>query len=114
MILHFCTAEAWADAQRAGEYTADTLASEGFIHCSSAAQVHIPATIRARGRTDLVLLEIDESRLPEPPRWEPGDGVDTENLFPHVYGPLPVHAVIAVHPYPPEPDGSFAPPKGLM
>ena len=111
MILHFCTASVWADAQLAGEYTADSLSTEGFIHCSTAEQVHLPATALARGRTDLVLLEIDESRLPEPPRWEPGEGTDME--FPHVYCPIPVHAVIAVHPYPPEPDGSFAAPKGL-
>jgi uncharacterized protein (DUF952 family) len=34
-------------------------------------------------------------------------------LFPHVYEPIPVAAVVAVHDYPPEPDGTFAPPRGL-
>ena len=63
-----------------------------------------------RGRTDLVLLEIDEARLPEPPRWEHGDPTDPETpLFPHIYGPIPVAAVVAVRPYRPGPDGSFAP-----
>jgi len=104
MIFHFCPADLWAAAQPAGEYAADTLATEGFIHLSTAEQVHLPANALARGRTDLVLLEVDEARLPEPPRYEDSG---TGMLFPHVYGPLPVSAVVAVHPFPPGPDGTF-------
>jgi uncharacterized protein (DUF952 family) len=110
MIYHFCPADVWAAAQRDGEYAADTLATEGFIHCSPVERVHLPANALVRGRTDLVLLEIDEARLPEPPRWEHGDPTDPETpLFPHIYGPIPVAAVVAVRPYRPGPDGSFAP-----
>jgi uncharacterized protein (DUF952 family) len=109
-ILHFCPADVWRGARDAGEYTADTLATEGFIHCSTAEQVHLPANALCRGRDDLVLLEIDESRLPEAPRWEPGDPSDPDSMrFPHVYGPIPVDAVVAVRPYRPGPDGLFAP-----
>lgn len=107
-ILHFCSRADWEEAVAAGEYTADTLASEGFIHCSTADQVHLPANALARGRTDLVLLEIDEARLPEPPRWEPGDPADPASMrFPHVYGPIPVAAVVAVRDFRPGPDGLF-------
>ena len=110
MILHFCPRETWTAAQLAGEYAADSLVSEGFIHCSTAQQVHVPATTLARGRTDLVLLEIDESLLPEPPRYEPGDlGDPASPLFPHIYGPIPLAAVIRIREWRPEPDGSFAP-----
>src|SRR5689334_22474986 len=100
-ILHFCPVEVWQAAQAGGEYAADTLATEGFIHCSTAEQVHLPANALCPGRTDLVLLEIDESRLAEPPRYELG--------FPHVYGPIPLDAVVAVHEYRPGPDGLFPP-----
>ncbi len=104
MIFHFCPADAWAAALAAGEYTADTLATEGFIHLSTAEQVHIPANAIARGRRGLVLLEVDEARLPQPARYEDGgDGT----LFPHLYAPLPVAAVVAVHDFPPNPDGTF-------
>jgi uncharacterized protein (DUF952 family) len=111
-ILHFCSGEDWRAAVAAGEYTADTLASEGFIHCSTAELVHVPANLLVRGRTDLVLLEIDEARLPEPPRYERGEPSDPA-LFPHVYGPIPVAAVVAVHDFPPGADGRFTVPDSL-
>jgi uncharacterized protein (DUF952 family) len=110
VIFHFCPADVWAAAQPAGEYAADTLATEGFIHCSPAELAHLPANALARGRTDLVLLEIDEARLPEPPRWEHGDPDDPSSpLFPHIYGPIPLTAVVGVRPFPPGSDGTFAP-----
>jgi uncharacterized protein (DUF952 family) len=109
-ILHFCPAGDWGAAQESGEYAADTLATEGFIHCSTAAQVHLPANALCWGRHDLVLLEIDESRLPEAPRWEPGDPADPDSMrFPHVYGPIPLDAVVSVREFRPGPDGLFAP-----
>lgn len=108
MILHFCTSAQWQAAVAAGEYAADSLPTEGFIHCSTADLVHLPANLLVRGRTDLVLLEIDESRLAEPPRYEPGDPNDlTSPMFPHVYGPIPVAAVVRVHDFPPGADGTF-------
>jgi uncharacterized protein (DUF952 family) len=114
MILHFCPRADWEAATATGTYRADTLESQGFVHCSTPSQVAVPATALARGRRDIVLLEIDESRLAEPVVWEQGDPPDPGGmLFPHVYGPIPVEAVVAVHDYPPEPDGSFRPPTHL-
>jgi uncharacterized protein (DUF952 family) len=111
MILHFCPRAEWESAVSAGSYAADTLASQGYIHCSTAELVHVPATVLARGRTDLLLLEIDEARLPVPLVWEDGDPPHPDGTqFPHVYGPIPVDAVVSVRPYPPNPDGTFRPP----
>jgi uncharacterized protein (DUF952 family) len=108
-ILHICPAAAWRPARAAGGvYAGDTLATEGFIHCSRAEQVQLPANLLFRGRTDLVLLEIDEARLSAPVRYERGDPADPDSArFPHVYGPVPVSAVVAVHDFPPGPDGTF-------
>jgi uncharacterized protein (DUF952 family) len=113
LILHICPRDVWAAAQAAGgTYEGDTLASQGYIHCSTEEQVHIPATFLFRGRTDMVLLEIDESRLPVPITWEQGDPPTPDRQeFPHLYAALPADAVVAVHEYRPEPDGSFAPPR---
>ena len=70
-ILHFCSEVEWAEAQAAGEYRADSLATQGFIHCSTADQVHVPANALAAGRTDLVLLEVEPAQVPADIRWEP-------------------------------------------
>jgi uncharacterized protein (DUF952 family) len=112
LILHICPREAWAAAQAVGTYEGDTLASQGYIHCSTPEQVHLPATLLFRGRTDLLLLEIDESRLPVAITWEQGDPPTPDGrLFPHLYSALPVDAVVATYDYRPEADGSFSPPS---
>jgi uncharacterized protein (DUF952 family) len=110
-ILHFCPISDWQKARTAGAYTADTLVTPGFIHCSTPEQVHKPASL-VRGRTDLVLLEIDEARLSAPVRYERGDPGDPQ-AFPHVYGPIPLTAIQAVHDFPPNPDGTFSLPPAL-
>ena len=110
MIYHFCPRADWAAAAPTGSYTADSLATQGFIHCSPLDHVHVSATERASGHPDLVVLEIDESRLNSPAVWEQGDPPHpTGKLFPHVYGPIPVDAVVAVQDLKPESDGTFAP-----
>lgn len=106
--MHICPRDAWAEAVRTGWYEGDTLATEGFIHCSPADWVHVPATLRFRGRTDLLLLEIDETRLEELVVWEDGSPPEPDGRqFPHLYGRLPVTAVVAAHEYRPGADGSF-------
>ncbi|MEU4428217.1 DUF952 domain-containing protein [Actinoplanes sp. NPDC024001] len=108
--MHICPRDAWAEAVGTGAYEGDTLATEGFIHCSPADWVHKPATLRFRGRTDLLLLEIDETRVGAPVVWEDGSPPEPDGRqFPHIYGRLPVAAVVAVHDFPPNPDGSFSP-----
>ena len=110
MILHICPRATWEAAVEAGVYDGDTLATQGYIHCSAPELVHVPATLRYRGRTDLLLLEIDESRLPVEVTWEDGDPPHPDGtLFPHLYAPLPLDAVVAVMEYRPSEDGTFPP-----
>jgi len=113
-LLHMTTAADWRSAVELGTYAAPSLAEAGFIHLSTLDQVHLPATALFRGRGDIVLLWIDPGRLSAPLRWEPGRPDDPEGmLFPHLYGPVEVHAVLSVSPYLPGPDGSFDRPAGL-
>ncbi|HEU4349415.1 MAG TPA: DUF952 domain-containing protein [Actinoplanes sp.] len=110
MIYHFCPRADWETAVAAGRYTADSLAVQRFIHCSPRGHLHVSATERARGRTDLVVLAIDEAVLGDALVWEEGDPPHPDGtLFPHVYGSIPVGAVITVRELVPEPDGSFPP-----
>jgi uncharacterized protein (DUF952 family) len=114
MILHICPRATWENALSEGVYEGDTLATQGYIHCSTPELVHLPATALFRGRTDLLLLQIDESRLPVPVTWEDGDPPHPDGkLFPHLYAALPLQAVVAVTDYRPNADGTFAPPAGL-
>lgn len=106
MIVHLCARSVWESVTDV--YTADSLATEGFVHCSDPEWVHVPATLFYRGRTDLVLLEIDPARLDSPVVREDGSPPDPSGRqFPHVYGPVAAAAVVAVHDFPPLPDGSF-------
>jgi uncharacterized protein (DUF952 family) len=110
VLLHICSQGEWARATRRGEHRPDSLRDAGFVHLSTPQQVHLPANRLYLGRTDLVLLHIDTSRLEAPLRWEPGDAADpAPMLFPHLYGPVPTSAVIAVTEYRPGEDGRFAP-----
>lgn len=103
-LLHIAERHHWEAAQDAGvPYAMSTLGrtldEEGFIHCSKdPAQVEgvLSRFYSAVPRKDLVLLVIDASRLDSPVRHEPADG----ELFPHVYGPIPVSAVIDVRSMP--------------
>lgn len=107
-LVHLCGARSWAAAQRRGEVTPDP--EVGFVHLSLPEQVHLPANRLYRGRRDLLLLYVDPGRLASPLRWEPGVKTDPAAWkFPHLYGPLPVAAVVEVTAYLPGPDGAFAP-----
>jgi uncharacterized protein (DUF952 family) len=105
VIYHLTTQDAWAPALSSGLYTADTLATEGFIHCSDATQVPWVANTRFTGRTDLLLLVIDPAQLKAEVRYENLEG--GEPRFPHVYGPISTGAVLRVSPYVPGADGRF-------
>jgi len=105
MIFHITSRAAWDVALGAGIYEADSLKAEGFIHCSTAEQYIWVANQRFRGRTDLVLLHIDEKRLRSEVRYENLQGGAT--LFPHVYGAIPIAAVLNVTPFLPGADGTF-------
>ncbi|MQY25215.1 DUF952 domain-containing protein [Nocardia aurantia] len=108
VLVHLCTGAEWDEARAAGSRRAPSLETEGFIHLSAPAQVHLPANRLFAGRADLVLLWLDPGRLAAPVRWEPGvPGDPAAMLFPHLYGPIPVAAVVRVTGYRPDPDGSF-------
>lgn len=109
VLVHLCPTHDWSAAQDHGELRPESLTSVGFVHLSTPEQVHLPANRLYCGREDLVLLHVDSTRLDSPIRWELGVATDPESmLFPHLYGALPVGAVINVTRYRPSADGTFA------
>lgn len=104
LLVHLCGLQEWLRARERGEIT--PAPEVGFVHLSTQAQVHLPANRLFAGRADVVLLFLDPDRLGSPVRWEPGvPGDPAAMVFPHLYGPLPVSAVVHVEDYRPGPDG---------
>ena len=114
-IFHIADAEDWSAAQTAGEYRMSTrgrtLVDVGFIHCSHRHQVERVANAAYRGAAPLVLLTIDPHLVGAEIREESAGGVET---FPHVYGPLPVGAVVTVARFAPAAGGLFVPPTSWL
>ena len=117
MICHITTRAAWEAAQASGQFLSPEFDQHGFIHCSTGDQVVLVANALFRGRLDLLLLVIDPARLASPVRWEPADSKDrmpgfTENtVFPHVYGPINLDAVVRTVGLDPTATGSFVLPR---
>jgi uncharacterized protein (DUF952 family) len=95
-ILHITPRARWEQAVADGEYRGDTLATEGFIHCSTPGQLPRVAETFYQGQTGLVVLRIDPDKLKPPLRWE--HPPDSDERYPHVYGPLNLDAVAEVVP----------------
>ena len=111
-IYHIATRSDWEQARRDGVYTTSTagrtLAQEGFIHASQAAQVAGVANAYYRDSPDeLVVLVIDAGLVRVPVRYEDVPGADADAPFPHIYGPLNTDAVLAARALAPGPDGEF-------
>ena len=108
-IYHLALESEWREASKTGVYHRSTLGKsledEGFIHCSFANQVQGIADAIYHGRHDVVLLEIDPSRVNADVRVENLDG--GEERFPHIYGPLPTEAVSRAQAVPVGVDGQL-------
>lgn len=114
-IYHIAFARDWELARASGEYTTSTLgrslADQGFIHASDAHQVALVANFifapyaedAAQGR--LLVLVIDVDRLESEVRYE--RAADSDDPFPHIYGPVNADAVVATAPLTLTPDGTF-------
>jgi uncharacterized protein (DUF952 family) len=92
-LLHITTAAGWAAAQAAGEVAPDSLAAEGFVHCSTRDQLAGTLARHFAGAGGLTLLVLDPDALGAALRWEESHRGER---YPHVYGPIPVAAVTGV------------------
>jgi uncharacterized protein (DUF952 family) len=91
-ILHITTEAAWRKAREDGELTTPSLSEEGFIHCSTFAQVESTADRIFAGSGDLLTLELEVAKIGPVLKWEAATDVGDE--FPHIYGPLNLDAVV--------------------
>lgn len=108
-VYKICTAAEWRDAEREGRYRGSAVdRRDGFIHFSAAEQAAETAARHFAGQRDLVLVAVEADLLGDKLKWEPSRG---SALFPHLYGDLPVAAVLRVDPLPLDPTGRHVFPK---
>lgn len=98
VIYKILSTSEWDRARATGHFTGTAMDHQsGFIHLSGADQVVETALRAFSGVTGLTLLTVDPARLGDELRWEPSRG---GALFPHLYGVLPVTAVVAAEALP--------------
>lgn len=76
--------------------------ADGYIHLSTAAQVRGTLDKHFAGQTDLAIAAVDLTSLGDTVKWELSRG---DQLFPHIYAPLPLAAVTAYAPVVRDPSG---------
>jgi uncharacterized protein (DUF952 family) len=111
IVMHMLPRTRWEAQPSNQPYRGDTLSSEGFIHCTAEASalVDVANTHYRREPGDWVILMVDTTRVSAPVRWEAADG----RIFPHVYGPIEMEAVVQVLDFPRTSAGHFTLPPGL-
>jgi uncharacterized protein (DUF952 family) len=109
-IYHLTPASYYHHQPQDQPYQTETLAQEGFIHCTRGLDmlVEIANTYFGDLREELVVLEIDPARLTSPLKFEPpipygatgqpditiSSAGEPGSLFPHIYGPLNRQAIM--------------------
>ncbi len=111
IIYHITSKPEWQAAQITGQYLPQGYAQDGFIHTSFKEQVLKTASRFYVGQSDLVLLKIESEATAAEVKVENLDG--GAELFPHIYGPLPVTAVLAAATFEADASGQFAFPAQL-
>jgi uncharacterized protein (DUF952 family) len=88
------TAAQWAQFETDGVFHgAPVDLADGYIHLSAADQLQGTLDKHFAGQSGLVIAEVDLAALGESVKWEVSRG---QALFPHIYGPLPMAAVLGV------------------
>jgi uncharacterized protein (DUF952 family) len=111
LIYKICPRALWQQAEAEGVFRGAPIdLSDGYIHFSTAAQAKETAARHFAGVDDLLLVTVDAGSLGAALRYEPSRGGD---LFPHLYGTLPLSAVRSVDPLPIGPDGRHVFPASI-
>lgn len=90
LLYHITSPELWERAAEIGKYRHPSLKTEGFIHCSTEAQ--LPETLKRHfaDAKEVLILAIVERRVRGKLKWETATN---EELYPHIYGTMPIECV---------------------
>ncbi len=122
-IFHIATEPNFRSCLSDDFYEADSLKTEGFIHCTSGESVLLAVAENyfSEATDPLLVLKIDLPKVKHEVRFEPpatveGVGkshVELASLFPHIYGPLNISAISGIG-FISRSDGKFVCPKDFV
>ena len=91
-IYHILDAPQWKEIENEAYYSPESLKKEGFIHFSTKKQLPVVKEKYFKDKPDLILLHVDALKLTAELKYELV--YEQESLYPHLYGPLNLEAVI--------------------
>ena len=102
--LHLTPESTWLEQRLLDVYRPETFAEEGFVHCTDGETLVLEVANRyyKDDPRPFLLLEIDLDAVSAPAVYE-----DEDRLYPHVYGPIELHAVRQVRRVERAADGTF-------
>ena len=104
-IFHIANPNSLSILLTQGSFDADSLATEGFIHCSTHEEVIATANRRFNEAANLLLWELDQNKIQAPVVFENTSGGSI--LYPHIYGSIPLSALVRVYHFNQDASGNF-------
>ncbi len=92
-IYHIVLPEVWKTFKEKDLYEAESLVSEGFIHCSFAVQLNGVLERYYKGVENVLVLEIETDKLTSKLVNELSTN---DEIFPHIYGEINIDSVTDV------------------
>lgn len=93
LIYHIVTPEVWEKFKDEEEYEAESLSSEGFIHCSFAEQFEGVLQRYYSGVEKVLILTIEPEKLTSKLVNEPSTN---NEIYPHIYGKINKSAIVEI------------------
>ncbi|MEJ7849345.1 MAG: DUF952 domain-containing protein [Pyrinomonadaceae bacterium] len=93
IIYHIVLPAVWEQFKDKPLYEAESLATEGFIHCSYADQLEAVLKRYYENAGTVLILSIETDKLMSELVEEPSTN---NEIYPHIYGPVNIDAIIDV------------------
>ena len=93
LIYHIVLPKIWEEFKDKAFYEAESLETEGFIHCSFAEQLDAVLDRYYNNAGDVLILSVETEKLTSPLVNEASTNND---IYPHIYGPINRDAIVGV------------------
>ena len=92
-IFHIVLPEVWDSEKNKAFYEAESLTTEGFIHCSFAKQLEGVLERYYKNTSEVIILEIETDKLTSKLVNEPSTN---DEIYPHIYGKINREAIVGL------------------